>query len=98
LETKIGSCKEEVKNAMKWTGVKANSGGRRRLVDNNGRVLAAGSVDIDTETALEDAAMSAVSNAVNKCMKDADDDTQKDECKTSGDKIYKKSGGDADKS
>merc|ERR1711871_1325861 len=97
-ENKIAECKPAAKEAMNMVVGRANDGGGRRLLDTNGRVLATASIDLDTDTALEDATKSAVANVLNRCQKDAGSDAAAlAKCSLEAEMVYKKFGGDTDK-
>merc|ERR1711871_785631 len=97
-ENKIAECKPAAKEAMNMVVGRANDGGGRRLLDTNGRGLATASIDLDTDTALEDATKSAVANVLNRCQKDAGSDAAAlAKCALEAEMVYKKFGGDTDK-
>jgi len=99
IENKVDECRLKAKSALENTGGTVTKGGKRRLIDSNGRVLVTISEpDVDTDAAIDEAAQNAVANAMNRCKKWAGEDAKKQQlCKKRSERIYKKYGGDKDK-
>lgn len=98
IEAKTIECRPKAKAAMEMSGADSGSSGRRRLIDSRGRVLAEfSSVDLDADTAVDEAGQLAVAKAMHRCQKMAGTDAKKlAACKVKAEKIYKKFGGDKD--